>query len=135
MGLLKRLFGICETSPPADESCWKVSGGKLEIDLGRAPELSKPGGAVRLEGDTLPERVLVFHGEDGDFHAFHNKCSHAGRRLDPVAGEPGVMCCSIGKSTFDYQGRLLSGMAKGDVRVFSIEKAEGSLVVDIGQDK
>ena len=70
MGFLKRLFGVCETTPPTSSDCWNLSDGKVEIQLDRAPELANKGGAIRLEGKGTPEKVLVIHGYDGEFHAF-----------------------------------------------------------------
>ena len=77
----QRLFGLPATPQPADSGCWAFSGGKVVIDLGMAPELQKPGGALRLEGKGLLRRLLVLHGEDGGFRAFHNRCTHLGHRL------------------------------------------------------
>src|SRR5512136_3298492 len=99
--LLQRLFGLPATGMPQDPQCWTFSGGKIQIDLARAPELKAPGGALRLEGGRLPRRVLVVRAEDGRFHAFHNRCTHLGhRRLDPVPGTGTVQCCSVNKSTY-----------------------------------
>jgi nitrite reductase/ring-hydroxylating ferredoxin subunit len=127
MGILSRIFGICKTKPPADPSCWQLSGDTVEIDLTRAPELTSKGTAVRLEGNGLPNRVLLVHGNDGHIHAFHNKCTHAGRRIDPLPGEDKVECCSVGKTTWDYQGALISGSGKKDLARFDVQR-EGDKV-------
>lgn len=74
--LSKRLIGICETNPPQVPNCWMFSSNKIEIDLNRVPELSQAGGAVRLEGNGLPERVLVVHGDGKNFFAFNDRCTH-----------------------------------------------------------
>ena len=129
MGLLKRIFGICETKPPSDARCWKYSGGKIEIELERAPELSNRGGAIRLEGRELPERVLILNGDDDNFHAFKNKCTHMGRRIDPVNGHGAVQCCSLSKSTFNYTGEMISGPAKGPLTAFKVESENGKLII------
>ena len=120
MGILKRLFGICDTKPPVDSGGWSWNNGKLEIDLERTGELSSKGGAVRLEGGGLPNRVLVLRGEDEKLHAFSNKCTHGGRRLDPLPGQSKVRCCSVGKSTFDYEGKVFSGTTQGDVHTYPV---------------
>jgi len=97
----QRIFGTPATSKPLDPQCWSFSEGKILIDLNRASELKKVGGALRLEGGGLPIRVLVIRGNDGKFHAFHNRCTHIGhRRVDPVPGTGTVQCCSVGKSTY-----------------------------------
>jgi len=131
MGLLKRILGICETQPPADAGCWQVKEGQVEIELARAPELSAPGGAVRLEGQGLPMRVLVVHGPDNRYLAFHNKCTHGGRRIDPLPGTDQVRCCSVSKSTFDYEGRVVSGPAKGPLTPFPVTAEGGALRIAI----
>ena len=131
MGLLKRIFGICDTRLPADSGCLKFSGSTVEIDLSRVPELEKSGSAIRLEGSGLPERILVLHGNDGGFHAFKNRCTHARRRIDPVAGESLIRCCSVGKSTFDYEGQVVSGMAKKPLNVFSVKSQDDKLIISL----
>jgi hypothetical protein len=50
MGILKKIFGICETKKPKDPGCWAFSDGRVEIDLNRAGELSMPYRSIRLEG-------------------------------------------------------------------------------------
>ncbi|MBT8339902.1 MAG: Rieske (2Fe-2S) protein [Desulfatitalea sp.] len=131
-GLFKRVFGIPATNKPANGNCWSYTDGKLTIDLDDASELLKPGSAMRLEGKNLPQRVLVVHGEDGDYRAFHNRCSHIGhRRLDPVAGTDTVQCCSVNKSTYDAEGKKIFGPAPHPVTRFPVEKIQNKLVVSI----
>lgn len=130
MGIIKRLLGICATQLPVNAGCWTYAGGKLEVSLDKAPELSQKGGAVRLEGPSLPKRVLVVHGQDGQFHAFPNRCTHIGhRRIDPVPGEDKIRCCSVGKSTFDYSGKRLSGSAKESLVPLAVESDGSKLVI------
>ncbi|MCP4109043.1 MAG: Rieske 2Fe-2S domain-containing protein [Desulfobacteraceae bacterium] len=129
MGLFKRILGICETRQPADSGCWNYSEGKLEIDLKKAPELSTPGGALRFEGNKLSERVLVFQGNNGQYHALRNKCAHMGRRLDMLNGTEHVQCCSVSKSTYDYNGQIISGPVKDGVKAFQVSVENDKLVV------
>ena len=127
--ILQRLFGLPATKAPSDPGCWTYSGRKLVVDLKRAPELSEPGGAIRLEGKNLPERVLIIHADDGSYRAFHNRCKHMGRRLDPVPQTATVQCCSVSKTTYAYDGSVLYGPAKEPVETFEVESADGKLVV------
>jgi nitrite reductase/ring-hydroxylating ferredoxin subunit len=129
MSFFSRILGRCTTKPPSRADSWSFTSGRLELDLDRTPELSQPGGALRLEGSGLPARVLVVRGLDGGFHAFHNKCPHGGRRIDPLADRPVVECCSVGRSTFDYQGGLISGSAKKDLKAFQVEQVDNKLRV------
>jgi nitrite reductase/ring-hydroxylating ferredoxin subunit len=131
-GFFRRLFGRPATEQPADESCWSCTEGRIVVDLDRAPELKEPGGAIRLESPTCPERVLVIHGDNGRYHAFRNSCTHAGRRLDPVPGASTVQCCSVGRSTYDYDGNILRGSAKENIKPFPVQLDDRKLTVTIG---
>ncbi len=129
----QRVFGIPATLRPRESECWSYAGGRVVIDLAKAAELERPGGALRLEGGGLPIRVLVVHGEDGRYHAFHNRCTHLGhRRLDPVPGTATVQCCSVNKSTYDYGGATLFGPAPRPVTVLPVELEGDRLVVPVG---
>lgn len=130
--IFQRIFGLPATPKPLHPQCWTFSDGKIMIDLKRASELETPGGALRLEGNGLPRRVLVIRGEDGAFHAYHNRCAHFGhRRLDPVLGSGTVQCCSVGKSTYDYDGRKLYGPAPAPIGTFKIELDGERLIVSL----
>jgi len=129
--IFQRLFGICATRPPANRDCWQYGDGSITIDLNRTPELALPGGAIRLESDDLPERILVTHGDDNRYYAFQNKCQHAGRRLDPVPETETVQCCSVGKATYDYSGKLIHGSAKGDIKIYDVQEDSGTIVIRV----
>jgi nitrite reductase/ring-hydroxylating ferredoxin subunit len=130
-GFFQRLFGIPATQKPTDDAGWQFAGGVVTIDLNQVPELGKSGGAVRLEGRGLPERVLVVHGDDGVYRAFHNRCRHMGRRLDPVPGAGTVQCCSVSKATYDYEGAVVHGPAKGPVKWYPVSQEGETLRVTI----
>ena len=129
--IFQRIFGICATQQPSDEGCWTFDNGKIVVDLARAPELAEKNEAIRLEKKNLPERVLVIHGNDGEYHAFRNSCTHGKRRLDPIPETQQVQCCSIGKSVFDYNGKLMSGSAKDDIAIYDIVVEDGKLVITV----
>ena len=109
--------------------------GTVEIDLPKGPELHWKGTAIRLEGNGLPNRLLVVRNGDDQYRAFENRCTHYGRRLDPLPGQPFLQCCSIGKSTFDFSGSIISGSGKGPVKSYPVEKNGGMLLVSLVPDK
>jgi len=128
----QRLLGISATSKPELEDCWHYAQGKLTIDLGKALELKIPGGAIRFEGKNLPKRVLVVCTEDGEYRAFHNRCTHLGhRRLDPVPGTDTVQCCSINKSTYDSGGHKIFGPAPHPITSYPVKKEQENLIVSV----
>ncbi len=129
--LFQRLFGICATRKPADPGAWGVQAGRVTVDLDRLPELADPDQSIRLEKGGLPDRLLVVHGNDGRYHAFRNRCRHAGRRLDPIPGTTQVQCCSVGRSTYDYTGKVLSGPARGPLEVLPVRREGNRLLIEL----
>ena len=116
---------------PRDGDCWSYQDGRFILDLARAPELERPGGSLRLEGKNCPERILVICGDDMQFYAYRNRCEHKGRRLDPIPGEDKIQCCSVGKATYDYEGKIMAGPAEGALTAYRVEMNGGKLVVTI----
>ena len=132
MKLLKRIFGICETGKPGDDACWRYAGGKVYLDLSKAEEISRPGGAMRLEGKGLPCRVLLFRGLDKGYYALENKCTHiGGRRIDPRVEDDRLKCCSVMGSVFKYNGEVVSGPARKPLTMLEVVSRENELLVDI----
>jgi len=131
LGFLKAVFGICATKPLADD-LWSLDGGVAKIKVSDVPELAASGGAVYLQGKGLQKPILVIKSESGDILAFANSCTHIGRKIDPVAGETRLRCCSIGHSTFDYDGNVLSGGAKEPLKKYTVEVDEsGGLTISL----
>ena len=129
MKFLKRILGICETPPPADPAAWSLNGATVSVDLARMPELNAAGSGVRLEGKGLGPRLLVVHGDDGQYHAVANRCTHMGRRIDVLAGSSQIQCCSVSKSTYTYDGQPVSGAAKTPVTTFPVTVENNTLTI------
>jgi Rieske Fe-S protein len=126
-----RLKGVPQTDLPQIDGAWTYSDGALTLAMTKLPELSELGGAVRIEGEILPEPILVVLGEDGNYYAFKNTCTHAGRMIDPVAGTMTLECCSVSSSTFDYQGNVLSGPAEGPLTSYPLTIDSDHLTINL----
>jgi len=129
--IFQRIFGVCATKQPADPECWTFAGGAVSVDLGKAIELGAKGGAIRLEGKSLPKRVLVFRGDDDALHAFENACAHKRRRGDPVPGESALQCCSIMAAAYDYSGKKIEGPGEGGIRPLEVKVDAGRATIRI----
>jgi nitrite reductase/ring-hydroxylating ferredoxin subunit len=128
----QRIFGISATDKPQDENGWHYESGKLIISLERIRELTQPGTAVRFEGKNLLERILVVFGEDKQYRAYQNRCTHIGhRRLDYVPGTQTVQCCSVNKSTYSVDGIKIYGPAPRPIKSYPVEVTEKELHVKI----
>lgn len=134
MEFIKRILGICKTKPPQDNLAWKYQDNQVELDLRRTPELLDTGGAVRLEGNGLPVKVLVLRADMENFVAFQNRCTHMGRRLDPMPGKDQVQCCSVGKTTYDYSGNVLSGSGTTPIQTYKTETQGEKLFIKLDHD-
>jgi nitrite reductase/ring-hydroxylating ferredoxin subunit len=128
MGFIERILGISRTKKPRDELCWKYSKAKIVIEWARVPELQKPCGAIRLESQRLPDRVLVVYGIDGQFHAFRNRCPHWG---GPVPGKAAVRSCGLSKSTFDYTGHIMSGPGRDTLNTYKVETNKCKVIIHL----
>ncbi len=129
-GFFKALLGICET-PPLAEELWTMTENQVTMRPGEAAALAPVGGAVRLGGKGQVPSVLIVHAGPEEYLAFENRCTHAGRKLDPVEGKRELRCCSVGHSRFDYQGKKLSGFAKDPLKKYSVEKRGEELIVTL----
>ena len=130
VGFFKAILGICQTSP-LDAGLWTAEGNQVTVRLDKTAALIPVGGAARLEGKGLVSSVLVVHSGGDEYLAFENRCTHGGRRLDPVEGKEELRCCSVNHARFDYQGNKLSGPAKGPLKVYPVERRGEELVVTL----
>ena len=129
-GFIKALLGICQTKPLSGD-LWSLEGDKVRVKLSQMPEPLQKRGAVYLTGQGLSMPILIMRTEDDQHLAFANRCTHSGRKLDPVSGESVLRCCSVGHSTFDYEGNRLSGWAKEPLTCHAVEKSDGDLIIPL----
>lgn len=134
MGLgdfFKSVLGICQTEP-LDPGLWQVDGSNARISIEKVPQLQQIDGAVYLKGKGLQYPVLVVRAEGDRYLAFANRCTHIGhRKLDPVPGQSTLRCCSVNHSTYDYEGKRISGPAKKDLETYLVELQDGDLIVKL----
>lgn len=130
MSLLKAMFGICETKP-LGSNLWSLEGSKVQVKLSQMPEPLPKGGAVYLKGGGLSKPVLLLRTEDDRYLAFEDRCTHFGRKIDPVPGEAKLRCCSLFHSTYDLEGKNISGAAKDPLTCYTVEQSDGDLVITL----
>jgi nitrite reductase/ring-hydroxylating ferredoxin subunit len=131
--IIQRIFGIPATKTCAVDNAWEYREGQIILNKKAVPELAERGGAVRIEGKGLPERILLIKGDDDVYHAFINRCAHMGRRLDPVPGASTIQCCSVSKSTYNYIGQEITSVAKGPVKPLAVHEEGDVLRISLEQ--
>jgi len=131
MSIFKAILGICETKPLSG-SLWSLEENKVKVKLGQMPEPLQKGGAVYLKGGGLSKPVLLLKTEDDRYLAFEDRCTHFGhRKVDLVPGEAKLRCCSINHSTYDLEGKNISGPAKAPLTCYVVEQSDGDLIITL----
>ena len=90
-----------------------------------------PAAACDWKAEELDPRLLVLHGDDGQYHAIANRCTHMGRRIDTIAGSNTIECCSVSKSTFTYDGKPVGGAAKKPVKAYPVAQDGETLTITL----
>ena len=96
-----------------------VAAGKIQLSLGRYPELTKPDGAVKLQPDGAEDPIYVL-ATAGGFVAVSPICTHRGCTVD-VHGER--LVCPCHGSTYDREGKVLKGPAQRSLTRYPVERA------------
>ncbi|MRT92692.1 ubiquinol-cytochrome c reductase iron-sulfur subunit [Ancylomarina sp. 16SWW S1-10-2] len=129
--IFQRLLGKPATELPGNNDFWSFTDGKITVNLDKANGLSKVDGAVRLEGKGLPNRIILVHGKKDQYQAYDNKCTHMGRRVDPVPGTETVQCCSVNCTTFNQKGEVIEGPTKKPLKTHPVTIDNNKLIITL----
>jgi nitrite reductase/ring-hydroxylating ferredoxin subunit len=129
-GLLRSFLGICQTTR-IDPEFSRRQGSSIRVRVGVVPELQGLATAVYLGGGSLENPVLLLRRDEDHYLAFSNRCTHMGRRINPVPGQEVLRCCSVSHSLFDLQGRVVAGPAERRLTVYPTKLESGELVVTL----
>lgn len=103
--------------------------GLLRLPLLAYPQLSGPGGALKLHVEGTAAQVYVLALPEGGFAAVSPICAHLGCTVG-IEGEH--LVCPCHGSTYDRRGGLLKGPAQRGLRTFRTALDEGGvLVIDL----
>ena len=106
-----------------------VRSGAIRVRPDEHPDLSGPGGHLRIEPAGYPGTIDVLALDDG-FVALSPICTHQGCTVG-VQGER--LVCPCHGSTYDRRGRVLRGPAPEALRSFPVElEPDGTLVIRLG---
>ena len=104
--------------------------GKIELALAHYPELTEPGGSLKIvpDGEVAPLYVLVL--DDGGYAALSPICTHLGCTVEIQGAR---LVCPCHGSTYDRSGAVLQGPAQLPLtRLRSRLTADGVLIIDLG---
>jgi Rieske Fe-S protein len=126
--------GLCCTSEELPQAAWSVEGARLLIDLGRAPALRKPGGAVKVIDLNRRLNLIVVHPQKNRFAALDRSCTHGGAQVAYNRHHGTVQCTSWGHSEFALDGAVLGGSAKRALRAYNVRRAGNRLEIMLEPD-
>jgi cytochrome b6-f complex iron-sulfur subunit len=134
MGIFQAILGICKTKQ-LDDELWSIKDGSLSFKLSDATDLAKEDGAVYLKKrQGMKDHVLVVHSGKDQYYAYKNRCTHFGRKIDPIPSQKKLKCCSINHSQFNMDGEVLSGPAKGNLVRYKISKDGDTVNIDLNTE-
>ena len=103
--------------------------GRIELALVHYPELTEPGGAIRLLPDGQAEPVYVLAQPEGDFAALSPICTHLGCTVEI---EGARLVCPCHGSTYDRTGAVLQGPAERPLARYRTRlSSDGVLSIDL----
>jgi Rieske Fe-S protein len=106
-----------------------LADGRVQLDLRQYPELTEPGGALRLLPDGWTDPLYVLSLASGQFMALSPICTHLGCTVE-MSGQR--LVCPCHGSTYDREGNVLQGPAERPLRRFpSRLTSDGLLVIDV----
>jgi Rieske Fe-S protein len=106
-----------------------VADGRVRLDLRQYPELTEPGGTLRLLPDGWADPLYVLSLTPGRFVALSPICTHLGCTVE-MSGQR--LICPCHGSTYDREGKVLQGPAERPLRQFpSRVMPDGLLVIDV----
>jgi Rieske Fe-S protein len=104
-----------------------ITDGRIRLALAEHPELTRPGGSLKILPHGATDALYVLRLDDGQFAVISPICTHQGCTVD-VQG-PRLVCPCHG-STYDREGRVLRGPAQRSLARFTATVSDGALVVE-----
>jgi Rieske Fe-S protein len=100
---------LCCRTEELPAAAFRVTDGKVEIDLAAAKALAKPGSAVKVVDLARDVNLIVVQSGKGGFAALERSCTHGGAQVVYNERNGTVQCTSWGHSEFALDGTVLAG--------------------------
>ena len=106
-----------------------ATGGAVTLALAAdAPELAKPGAALRLRPPGTDDTVIVWRDASGKLFASSIECTHFGCDVE-VAKDASHLYCPCHGSAFESSGAVRKGPAKKPLRAYEVRETGGSIEI------
>ena len=112
----------------------RIEPGLITIDLARAPELARTGGAIKIVDSARKLQILIAHPDKNRFVALDQKCTHGGGPLTYVHRHKHLYCTCWGHANFALDGSVLrwpNSEKPRPLRAHAVEQRGGVLRVHV----
>lgn len=116
-------------SPELPREAYQLTEKAISIDLNKAPQLVKVGGSAQIIDDLIPGPLLIVRLEEERFIVLSNKCTHGGAEVTYNPRKHLFVCTSFSRSTFDVEGDVIKGPARGPLPAYEAHLHQGKLEV------
>ena len=100
--------------------------GVIALAFSEYPELTRPGGAVRILPDGARDPLLVLTRPDGQLTVLSTTCTHRGCAVE-ARGEH--LVCPCHGSTYDRNGAVMRGPAEQPLRKYQTRAMSGGVEI------
>jgi Rieske Fe-S protein len=124
------------STPPIPEGAYSLDleANRVEIELGKVPQLAESGGSVKIRDATLPDPLIIARTAEETYLVASIECPHRAVEVEYQPETGGFECASLGSSQFAGDGSRLSGPAKEPLRIFRTSfdaDAGGRLIIEL----
>ncbi len=124
----------CCTLPEAPSGAVRFEPGLVVIDLARALDLNRSGGALRVVDSARKLQILVARPSKNRFVALDQKCTHGGGALTYVHRHKHLYCTCWGHAKFALDGTVLrwpNSQKPRPLRAHTVERRGNLLYVRV----
>ncbi len=129
------LFGVvplCCSTPEVASGSVRFEGGRLLIDLEKAPELHRVGSAAAVIDTARAVNLIVARTGKNEFVALDRSCTHGGAQCTYNHKRRTVQCTSLNHAEYDLKGTLLHGRTHGNLRAYEVRRTGSLLEIRLG---
>ncbi len=121
-----------QSAPAAAPEAVKTEDKGVRVAIAEVPELAEVGGSATVRNDALPETVLIARTDESTYVAASTRCTHFGMPVKYHHEAKQFRCCSLGHSTYKLDGTIVSGPAKGPLKIYPTRLDGQTLIIEVG---
>jgi len=118
-------------TPAINPDSYALTNNILTIDLSKEVNLSQVGEAVKIKHSDIPNGLIIAHVEENRFEVASLLCTHRGVEVEYDHEQTNFSCASLGGSTYEINGKNISGPATKPLKDSEAALKDGILTIKI----